>query len=58
MSRHPIRFGIASGQQLYEWAQLVELWKTADPGTPERMRHFIEVMLRHGDKLGRDIDEI
>src|SRR5713101_1983974 len=30
MSTHPIRFGIASGQQLYEWPQLVELWKTAD----------------------------
>jgi hypothetical protein len=30
MTTHPIRFGIASGQQLYEWAQLVELWKTAD----------------------------
>jgi len=30
MTKHPIRFGIASGQQLYQWAQLVELWKTAD----------------------------
>ena len=30
MTTHPIRFGIASGQQLYQWAQLVELWKTAD----------------------------
>jgi len=30
MSTHPIRFGIASGQQLYEWTQLLELWKTAD----------------------------
>jgi len=30
MTTHPIRFGIASGQQLYKWAQLVELWKTAD----------------------------
>jgi F420-dependent oxidoreductase-like protein len=30
MKTHPIRFGIASGQQSYEWAQLVELWKTAD----------------------------
>ena len=30
MTTHPIRFGIASGQQLYPWARLVELWKTAD----------------------------
>ncbi len=30
MNTHPIRFGIASGQQLYDWAQLLELWKTAD----------------------------
>ncbi len=30
MSTHPIRFGISSGQQLYEWAQLLKLWKTAD----------------------------
>ena len=30
MNTHPIRFGISSGQQNYEWAQFVELWKTAD----------------------------
>jgi hypothetical protein len=32
------------------------MWNTQ--GSPERMRHLIEVMRRHGDKLGRDIDEI
>jgi F420-dependent oxidoreductase-like protein len=30
MKTHPIRFGIASGQQLYTWKQLVELWEVAD----------------------------
>src|SRR5258708_13630447 len=30
MNTHPIRLGIAGGQQIYDWAQLLELWKTAD----------------------------
>jgi F420-dependent oxidoreductase-like protein len=30
MTSHPIRFGIASGQQVYQWRQLTELWETAD----------------------------
>ena len=30
MTAHPIRFGIASGQQTYQWRQLKELWETAD----------------------------
>jgi len=37
-------------------AEHADIWNTQ--GSPERMRHFIEVMRRHGDKLGRDIDEI
>lgn len=30
MSRYPIRFGIQTGQQNVEWAQLRELWEKAD----------------------------
>ncbi len=30
MKIHPIRFGIASGQQNYDWCSLVRLWETAD----------------------------
>ncbi len=30
MKAHPIRFGIATGQQGYEWPQLKHLWETAD----------------------------
>jgi F420-dependent oxidoreductase-like protein len=30
MNSHPIRFGIASGQQGYEWPQLTRLWEAAD----------------------------
>ena len=30
MSRNPIRFGIASGQQRYQWPQLRQLWEVAD----------------------------
>ncbi|MBV8134192.1 MAG: TIGR03560 family F420-dependent LLM class oxidoreductase [Deltaproteobacteria bacterium] len=30
MSRHPIRFGIATGQQRYEWPQLRHLWEVAE----------------------------
>jgi F420-dependent oxidoreductase-like protein len=37
-------------------AEHADMWNTQ--GNPERMRHLIEVMRRHGDKLGRDIDEI
>jgi alkanesulfonate monooxygenase SsuD/methylene tetrahydromethanopterin reductase-like flavin-dependent oxidoreductase (luciferase family) len=37
-------------------AEHADMWNTQ--GSPERMAHFIEVMRRHGDKLGRDIDEI
>jgi len=27
-------------------------------GSPERMRHLIDAMRRHGDKVGRDVDRI
>jgi F420-dependent oxidoreductase-like protein len=37
-------------------AEHADMWNTQ--GNPERMRHLIEVMRRHGDKVGRDIDEI
>jgi alkanesulfonate monooxygenase SsuD/methylene tetrahydromethanopterin reductase-like flavin-dependent oxidoreductase (luciferase family) len=37
-------------------AEHADMWNTQ--GSPERMRHFVEVMRRHGDKLARDIDEI
>src|SRR5258708_9365889 len=37
-------------------AEHADMWKSQ--GSPDRMRHLIEVMRRHGDKLGRDIDEI
>lgn len=30
MKSHPIRFGIASGQQNYQWPQLKQLWEAAD----------------------------
>ena len=30
MISHPIRFGLASGQQLYDWKQLAHLWEVAD----------------------------
>ena len=30
MKSHPIRFGIASGQQNYQWPQLKQLWEGAD----------------------------
>jgi F420-dependent oxidoreductase-like protein len=30
LKHHPIRFGIASGQQNYRWEQLIHLWETAD----------------------------
>jgi len=30
VSRNPIRFGIASGQQRYQWPQLRQLWEVAD----------------------------
>jgi F420-dependent oxidoreductase-like protein len=30
MKHHPIRFGIASGQQNYQWAKIRQLWETAD----------------------------
>ena len=30
MASHPIRFGIQTGQQSLEWAQLVALWQKAD----------------------------
>jgi F420-dependent oxidoreductase-like protein len=30
MKPHPIRFGIASGQQNYQWPQLKQLWEAAD----------------------------
>ncbi len=37
-------------------AEHADMWNTQ--GSPERMRHLIGAMRRHGDKLGRDIDEI
>jgi F420-dependent oxidoreductase-like protein len=37
-------------------AEHADMWNTQ--GSPERLNHLIEVMRRHGDKLGRDIDEI
>lgn len=30
MSSHPIKFGIQTGQQGVEWAQMLDLWKKAD----------------------------
>ncbi|MGA6971635.1 MAG: hypothetical protein WBY93_08410, partial [Candidatus Binatus sp.] len=30
MPRHPIRFGLQTGQQLVEWKDLKELWRNAD----------------------------
>src|SRR5213592_4464416 len=30
MATHPIRFGIQTGQQSLEWAQLLALWQKAD----------------------------
>lgn len=30
MKTHPIRFGIATGQQNYRWAELLPLWEAAD----------------------------
>jgi F420-dependent oxidoreductase-like protein len=30
MAKHPIRFGIQTGQQGVEWAQMLDLWKKAD----------------------------
>ena len=30
MSTHPIRFGLQTGQQLVEWNQLRDLWRSAD----------------------------
>ncbi|MGO9453325.1 MAG: TIGR03560 family F420-dependent LLM class oxidoreductase [Candidatus Binataceae bacterium] len=37
-------------------AEHADMWNTQ--GNPQRMRHLIEVMRRHGEKIGRDIDEI
>ena len=30
MAAHPIRFGIQTGQQSVEWAQVLDLWRKAD----------------------------
>lgn len=30
MARHPIRFGLQTGQQNVEWVQMLDLWKKAD----------------------------
>ena len=30
MTKHPIRFGIQSGQQLVDWPQMLDLWQKAD----------------------------
>lgn len=37
-------------------AEHADLWNAY--GSTERMRHLIDVMQRHGDRLGRDVDEI
>ncbi len=28
--RHPVRFGVQTGQQMLEWSQILELWQKAD----------------------------
>lgn len=30
MPKHPIRFGLQTGQQLVEWKELKDLWRNAD----------------------------
>ncbi len=30
MAKHPIRFGIQTGQQMVEWPQMLDLWQKAD----------------------------
>ena len=30
MSKHPIRFGLQTGQQLVDWKDLKDLWRNAD----------------------------
>jgi alkanesulfonate monooxygenase SsuD/methylene tetrahydromethanopterin reductase-like flavin-dependent oxidoreductase (luciferase family) len=30
MPRHPIRFGIQTGQQNITWAEMLDLWRKAD----------------------------
>jgi len=30
MTKHPVRFGIQTGQQMIEWGQMLDLWKKAD----------------------------
>jgi len=30
MPTHPVRFGIQTGQQLVEWTELKDLWRSAD----------------------------
>lgn len=30
MTTHPVRFGIQTGQQMVEWAQILDLWQKAD----------------------------
>ena len=30
MANHPVRFGIQTGQQMVEWAQMLDLWQKAD----------------------------
>ena len=37
-------------------AEHADMWNTQ--GSPDHLKHLVEVMRRHGDKLGRDIDEI
>src|SRR5438445_6002127 len=37
-------------------AEHADMWNTQ--GSPDRMKDLIEVMRRHGDKIGRNIDEI
>jgi alkanesulfonate monooxygenase SsuD/methylene tetrahydromethanopterin reductase-like flavin-dependent oxidoreductase (luciferase family) len=37
-------------------AEHADMWNTQ--GSPDRLKHLIEVMQRHGDRIGRDLDEI
>jgi len=37
-------------------AEHADLWNTQ--GSPDRLKHLIEVMQRHGDRIGRDLDDI
>src|SRR5439155_455928 len=40
MASHPIRFGIQTGQQSLEWAQLLALWQKADAWDYDSLWNF------------------